>query len=108
MARDEIAFWMAVAGMVCWAVCFLWMHQISAKQNRLMTELHEQGQRIERFSKTEHDLVKEVHPQVGDIKAGVEEVMAAVRTTTDAVHQLADQNPTKDRDLLNQPEDSRD
>jgi hypothetical protein len=93
MSRDELMFWMTVTGMFCWCACFLWMHQISAKQNRLMVELREQGQRIEDLSRNEHELIKEVHPQVGDIKAGVEEVMAAVKNTTHAVNHLADQNP---------------
>jgi hypothetical protein len=55
------------------------MHRLSVKQNRLLVELREQGQRIESLSKTEHDLIQEVHPQVGAIKTGVEEVRAAVR-----------------------------
>jgi len=93
MSRDELTFWMTVTGMLCWGACFLWMQKISAKQNRLMAELREQGQRIEDLSRNEHDLIKEVHPQVGDIKSGVEEVMAAVKNTTDAVNHLADQNP---------------
>jgi hypothetical protein len=94
MSRDEIMFWLAIVGTLCWGACFLWMHKISAEQNRLMVELREQGQRIEDLSRNEHDLIKEVHPQVGDIKVGVEEVIAAVKNTTDAVNHLADQNPT--------------
>jgi hypothetical protein len=93
MNRDEIMFWMTVVRTLCWGICFLWMHKISAEQNRLMIELREQGQRIEELSRNEHDLIKEVHPQVGDIKAGVDEMMTAVKNTTDAVNQLADQNP---------------
>ena len=43
------------------------MGRISAKQNYLMDQLREQGRRIEKLSKVEHDLIKEVHPQVGEI-----------------------------------------
>ena len=80
MNMDGIGFCLTAIGTVCWAICFLWMHRISLKQNRLLYELQEQARRIEDLSKAEHDLIKEVHPKVGDIKAGVEEVMAAVKT----------------------------
>ena len=55
------------------------MGRISAKQNILMEQLREQGRRIEKLSKAEHDLIKEVHPQVGEIKEGMNEVLAAVK-----------------------------
>lgn len=35
-------------------------------------------QRIEQLSETEHDLIREVHPQVGEIKEQVENVAEAV------------------------------
>ena len=44
-----------------------------------MLQLRAQGERIESFSKTEHDLIKEVHPQVGEIRDGMEEMRAAVK-----------------------------
>jgi hypothetical protein len=78
MTRDDLIFWITLSGVACWAVCFLWMHRISVKQNNLLVQLREQAARIERVAKEEHELIKEVHPQVGDIKAGVEEVIAAV------------------------------
>lgn len=65
--------------MICWAVCFWWMHRLSVKQNSLLEQLREQAHRIERLSKAEHDLIKEVHPQVNEIKQGVEEVRSAVQ-----------------------------
>ena len=37
------------------------------------------GQRIEKLSKVEHDLIKEVHPQVGEIKDGMDAMVAAVK-----------------------------
>jgi methyl-accepting chemotaxis protein len=70
---------MTVIGTVCWGICFWWMGRISAKQNNLMDQLREQGRRIEKLSKVEHDLIKEVHPQVGEIKEGMDEMIAAVK-----------------------------
>jgi len=54
------------------------MHSISSKQNRLLKELADQASRIERLSAAEHDLIQEVHPQVGEIRKGVRDVKAAV------------------------------
>jgi hypothetical protein len=92
--RDEIMFAMTIAGTLCWGVCFVWMHRISVKQNRMLAELREQAQRIEDVSRNEHDLIKQVHPQVGDIRAGVEEMKATVKTTSEAVTHLTDQIPS--------------
>ena len=78
MNENGIEFWMALAGMICWIFCFWWMRRISIKQNKLLAQLQEQGKRIEKLSKAEHDLIKEVHPQVGEIKEGMETIMAAV------------------------------
>ena len=50
---------MTIAGTLCWCICFWWMGRISAKQNRLMDQLREQGRRIEKLSKVEHDLIRE-------------------------------------------------
>jgi hypothetical protein len=70
---------MAVSGTVCWGICFWWMRRLSNKQNDLLDQLHNQGKRIEKLSRIEHDLIKEVHPQVGEIKEGMEEMRAAVK-----------------------------
>jgi ribosomal protein L17 len=83
MRRDIIGFWMTLVGTVCWAVCFLWMHRISAKQNYLLEQLRQQGKRIEKLSKLEHDLIKEVHPQVSEIKEGVEEMIATAKENSE-------------------------
>jgi hypothetical protein len=48
-----------------------------SQQNYLLDKLREQGKRIENLSKIEHDLIKEVHPQVGEIKEGMDEMIAA-------------------------------
>jgi hypothetical protein len=74
---------MTLAGTVCWGVCFWWMHQLSAKQNVLLNQLRKQGKRIEKLSKMEHDLIKEVHPQVGEIKEGMEEMIAVVKENSE-------------------------
>ena len=55
------------------------MKRISTEQNQLMDQLREQGRRIEKLSKIEHDLIKEVHPQVGEIKEGMHEMIATVK-----------------------------
>jgi len=70
---------MTVAGTACWGFCFWWMHRLSVKQNFLLDQLREQGKRIEKLSTIEHDLIKEVHPQVNEIKEGMEEMIAVVK-----------------------------
>ena len=62
----------------------LWMFRISEKQNHLLDKPGEQGKWIEKLSKVEHDLIKEVHPQVGEIKDGMDEMIAAVKENTEA------------------------
>jgi hypothetical protein len=79
MDKDTLAFWMTLVGTVCWGVCFWWMRSISRKQHYFLDQLSEQGKRIEKLSKLEHDLIKEVHPKVGEIKDGMEEVIAVVK-----------------------------
>lgn len=69
-------------GIGCWLVCFWWMHRISSRQNAMLEELHDVTQRIEQLSKAEHDLIREVHPQVSEIKEHVENVAEAVSPGT--------------------------
>ena len=85
MDENGLAFWLTLIGTVCWGVCFLWMYKISTKQNVLLAKLQEQGRRIEKLSKVEHDLIKEVHPQVGEIKDGMDSVIAAVKENADTI-----------------------
>jgi hypothetical protein len=85
MDKTGIAFWLTLIGTFCWAVCFGWMYRISAKQNTLLTQLHAQGKRIEKLSKLEHDLIKEVHPQVGEIKARMDTVVGVVKENTETI-----------------------
>jgi hypothetical protein len=84
MDVNVCAFWLTLIGTGCWGICFIWMYRISKKQNSLLDQLTEQGRRIERFSKIEHDLIKEVHPQVADIKDSMDEVIAAVKENTES------------------------
>ncbi|MFZ0825812.1 MAG: hypothetical protein WAO02_00160 [Verrucomicrobiia bacterium] len=83
MNQNGIAFWMTLAGTVCWGICFWWMRRLSIKQNSLLDQLREQGKRIEKLSRIEHDLIKEVHPQVSEIKEGMEEMIAAVKENSE-------------------------
>ena len=79
MTQNGFALSLALIGTLCWGICFWWMHRISAKQNTLLEQLREQGKRIEKLSRLEHDLIKEVHPQVGEIKEGMDEMIAVVK-----------------------------
>lgn len=65
-------------GIGCWLVCFWWMHRISSRQNAMLKELHDVTKRIEQVSNAEHDLIREVQPQVSEIKEQVENVAEAV------------------------------
>jgi hypothetical protein len=85
MDKTALVFWLTMMGTACWAVCFWWMYRISEKQNRLLDRLTEQGKRIERLSKIEHDLIKEVHPKVGEIKETMDEMIAVVKENTDSI-----------------------
>jgi hypothetical protein len=84
MNFNSLNFWFSLVGLACWVWCFWWMYRISADQNRMLKELKDQGQRIERLSKIEHDLIKQVHPKVSEIKDGMEEMIAAVKENTEA------------------------
>ena len=54
------------------------MHRISSRQDSLLEELHEMATRIEKLSQAEHDLIRDVHPKVGEIKEHVQDVREAV------------------------------
>jgi len=79
MDENNYAFWLTLTGTLCWVVCFWWMYRISNKQNALLDQLREQGKRIEKLSKIEHDLIKDVHPQVAEIKEGMDSMVSAVK-----------------------------
>ncbi|HUE41743.1 MAG TPA: hypothetical protein VMO75_07430 [Chthoniobacterales bacterium] len=65
-------------GIGCWVGCFWWMHRISSRQESMLEELREMTQRIERLSEAGHELIRDVHPQVGEIKEQVETMKEAV------------------------------
>ena len=44
----------------------------------MLKELRDMTKRIERISVAEHELIREVHPQVGEIKDHVETMKKAV------------------------------
>jgi hypothetical protein len=79
MDNTLIVFWASIISAVCWPICFWWMHRISSRQDALLQTLREQGKRIENLSREEHDLIKEVHPEVEQIQGDVADVKAAVR-----------------------------
>lgn len=49
----------------------------------MLKELHEMTERVERISKAEHEMIRDVHPQVGEIKKHVETVKEAVSPEKD-------------------------
>jgi hypothetical protein len=55
------------------------MHRVSNRQNAVLDELREQGQRIERIAREEHKLVKEIHPAVGELDQKIDDVHRAVK-----------------------------
>lgn len=75
---ETVGMVLAWVGTACWVVCFWWMHRISARQETMLRDLHEVTQRIEKLSKAEHDLIREVHPKVEEIKESVKDVSDAV------------------------------
>ena len=66
-------------GMGCWAVCFVWMHHISKRQEALLAELRTIAKGIETTTREGHELIKEVHPAVGQIKESMEDVANVVK-----------------------------
>jgi DNA-binding HxlR family transcriptional regulator len=64
MDQATIAYWLTWVGTGAWVICFWWMHRISARQDALLTELRELAQ-------TQHDILREVHPDVGEIQEHV-------------------------------------
>jgi DNA replication initiation complex subunit (GINS family) len=75
---EAIAFLLTSVGMVCWAVCFWWMRRISSRQDAMLEELHAMTTRIEKLSRAEHELIRDVHPQVSEIKEHVQDVREVI------------------------------
>ncbi len=72
------ALLLAWIGTGCWVACFWWMHKLSSRQETMLQELHDVAKRIEKVSQAEHDLIREVHPNVEEIKESVKDVASAV------------------------------
>ena len=66
MDHQTIAYVLTWIGTSAWGLCFWWMHRISARQDALLMELKD-------LAKTQHDILREVHPEVGEIKEHVVE-----------------------------------
>jgi hypothetical protein len=75
---EAMALLLGCIGTVCWAVCFWWMYRISSRQDATLEELHKMTARIEKLSQAEHDLIRDVHPQVNEIKEHVQNVREVV------------------------------
>ena len=75
---QTVAVVLAWVGIACWGICFWWMHRLSSRQEMMLKELHDVTRRIEKLSKIEHDLIREVHPNVEEIKESVKDVSNAV------------------------------
>jgi len=72
--KMTIALILTWLGTGCWGICFWWMHRLSTRQEIMLKELHDVTKRIEKLSKVEHDLIREVHPNVEEIKESVKDV----------------------------------
>ena len=66
MDHEIIGYVLTWVGTSAWVICFWWMYRISARQDALLMELKE-------LAKTQHDILREVHPDVGEIKEHVVE-----------------------------------
>ena len=75
MNQETLIMVLTWIGIGCWVICFCWMFSISRRQNALLKALHDQGKRIERLSKEEHELIQEVHPAVNEIRDTVEQAV---------------------------------
>jgi hypothetical protein len=83
MDHAIIAYGLTWVGTGAWVICFWWMRRISARQDALLMELRE-------LAKTQHDILREVHPDVGEIKAHVvEEQGAKINEIAEQVTEVA-------------------
>jgi hypothetical protein len=78
MDHATIGYVLSWVGTGAWVICFWWMHRISSRQDALLEELRE-------LAKTQHDILKEVHPDVGEIKEHV------VEEQGEKINQIAEQ-----------------
>jgi hypothetical protein len=84
MDHDTIGYVLTWVGTSAWVICFWWMHRISSRQDALLEELKE-------LAKVQHDILREVHPDVGEIKAHVvEEQGEQIEAIAEQVTEVAD------------------
>jgi hypothetical protein len=84
MDHETVAYVLTWIGTGAWVICFWWMHRISARQDALLMELKE-------LAKTQHDILQEVHPDVGEIKEHVvEEQGEKIDEIAEHVREVAD------------------
>jgi hypothetical protein len=100
MDRATTAYWITCGltwvGTGAWVVCFWWMHRISVRQDALLMELRELAQ-------TQHDILRELHPDVGMIKEQVltghgekmDEIVQQVTEVADTVASLEATSTTR-------------
>jgi hypothetical protein len=93
MDHETIAYVLTWIGTSAWVICFWWMRRISARQDALLMELKE-------LAKTQHDILREVHPDVGEIKAHV------VEEQGEKINEIAEQ-VTEVADVVTSPEPSK-
>jgi hypothetical protein len=100
MDHATIAYGLTWVGTGAWVVCFWWMHRISARQDALLEELRE-------LARTQHDILREVHPDVGEIKEHVvEEQGAKINEISEQVTQVADAVASPEAGATTRPEPS--
>ena len=83
MDQTTIAYGLTWVGTGAWVICFWWMHRISARQDALLTELRE-------LARTQHDILRQVHPDVGQIKAQMVEEQNTIKEMSEQVSQVAE------------------
>jgi hypothetical protein len=84
MDHETIGYVLTWIGTSAWVICFWWMYRISSRQDALLTELKE-------LAKVQHDILREVHPDVGEIKEHVvEEQGEKINEIAEQVTHVAD------------------
>ena len=93
MDHETIGYVLTWVGTGAWVICFWWMYRISARQDALLTELKE-------LAKTQHDILREVHPDVGEIKEHV------VEKQGEKITEIAE-HVTHVKEAVTSPDDSK-
>jgi hypothetical protein len=93
MDHEAIAYVLTWVGTGAWVICFWWMHRISSRQDALLEELKE-------LAKVQHDILREVHPDVGEIKQHV------VEEQGEKIEEIAD-HITHVKEAVTPPEDGK-